>query len=195
MTASALKACNAPAGKSSTRSIGRSIPSNSRPVRPVMTARALVGRTDGAQNDWPVQWRLPSLEDVAQFYQKHVLKNQAQEGAKLEDVMSRQIICVTENIALDQLTNTFKKVSGVCVVDENKRLIAVVSRKDLSKGATVREVMSSPPIACTADATVRDAAALMLKHKVHRIPVVDSDARVIGMVTRTDIFTALEQGK
>eukprot|EP00878_Enallax_costatus_P004307 GHUV01004538.1.p1 GENE.GHUV01004538.1~~GHUV01004538.1.p1 ORF type:complete len:164 (+),score=45.20 GHUV01004538.1:179-670(+) len=163
MTASALKACNAPA--------------------------------DGAQNDWPVQWRLPSLEDVAQFYQKHVLKNQAQEGAKLEDVMSRQIICVTENIALDQLTNTFKKVSGVCVVDENKRLIAVVSRKDLSKGATVREVMSSPPIACTADATVRDAAALMLKHKVHRIPVVDSDARVIGMVTRTDIFTALEQGK
>lgn len=40
-----------------------------------------------------------------------------------------------------------------------------------------------------------DAAALMLKHKVHRVPVVDADAQVIGMVTRTDIFTALEQGK
>lgn len=40
-----------------------------------------------------------------------------------------------------------------------------------------------------------DAAALMLKHKVHRIPIVDIDARVVGMVTRTDIFTALEQGK
>lgn len=39
-----------------------------------------------------------------------------------------------------------------------------------------------------------DAAALMLKHKVHRIPVVDSQAQVIGMVTRTDIFTALEAG-
>lgn len=34
----------------------------------------------------------------------------------------------------------------------------------------------------------------MLKHKVHRIPVVDSQAQVIGMVTRTDIFTALEAG-
>jgi CBS-domain-containing membrane protein len=58
---------------------------------------------------------------------------QAQEGASLEDVMSRQIICVTENIPLEQLSNTFKKVSGVCVVDEEKRLIGVVSRKDLSR--------------------------------------------------------------
>lgn len=61
---------------------------------------------------------------------------QADEGAKLEDVMSRRIICVTENIALDQLTNTFKKVSGVCVVDDEKRLIGVVSRKDLEKGVS-----------------------------------------------------------
>lgn len=37
-----------------------------------------------------------------------------------------------------------------------------------------------------------DAACLMLKHKIHRIPVVDKNAQVIGMVTRTDIFTALE---
>lgn len=31
----------------------------------------------------------------------------------------------------------------------------------------------------------------MLKHEVHRIPIVDADARVVGMVTRTDIFKAL----
>jgi CBS-domain-containing membrane protein len=47
--------------------------------------------------------------------------------------MSRQIICVTQAIALEQLTNTFKKVSGVCVVDDEKRLIGIVSRKDLAK--------------------------------------------------------------
>lgn len=57
----------------------------------------------------------------------------SQEGARLDDVMSRQIICVTQNIGLDALSNTFKKVSGVCVVDEEKRLIGIVSRKDLSR--------------------------------------------------------------
>jgi CBS-domain-containing membrane protein len=48
---------------------------------------------------------------------------------------------------------------------------------------------------CPGGCVSADAAALMLKHKVHRIPVVDNEAHVIGMVTRTDIFKALEQDK
>jgi len=52
--------------------------------------------------------------------------------------------------------------------------------------------MSTPPIAAKASSRVADAACLMLKHKIHRIPVVDKRATVIGIVTRTDIFTALE---
>lgn len=63
--------------------------------------------------------------------------------------------------------------------------------KDRASGATVRDAMSSPPIAARASAKVADAAGLMLKHKVHRIPVVNSRAELIGIVTRTDIFTAM----
>lgn len=51
--------------------------------------------------------------------------------------------------------------------------------------------MSSPPIAARPDNKVADAAVMMLKHKVHRIPVVDKNAHLVGIVTRTDIFTAL----
>ncbi|ONK70953.1 uncharacterized protein A4U43_C04F3210 [Asparagus officinalis] len=39
---------------------------------------------------------------------------------------------------------------------------------------------------------IAEAAALMLKKKIHRIPVLNKDQRVVGMVTRTDIFQALE---
>ena len=52
--------------------------------------------------------------------------------------------------------------------------------------------MSTPPIAAKPTARVADAACLMLKHKVHRIPIVGPDAKVLGFVTRTDIFEALE---
>jgi CBS domain-containing protein len=58
-------------------------------------------------------------------------------------------------------------------------------------GLAVADVMSRPPIAARADNKVADAACLMLKHKVHRIPIVDASAKVVGIVTRTDIFTAL----
>ena len=42
--------------------------------------------------------------------------------------------------------------------------------------------MSTPPVASRADAKVADAAVLMLKFKVHRIPIVDGDAKVVGIV-------------
>jgi CBS domain-containing protein len=51
--------------------------------------------------------------------------------------------------------------------------------------------MSHPPVAAAPTSTINDAACLMLKYKVHRIPVVDAGKRCIGMVTRTDVFTAL----
>jgi len=39
---------------------------------------------------------------------------------------------------------------------------------------------------------VEQAAVVMLKYKVHRLPVVDDSAKLIGIVTRTDIFSAME---
>lgn len=51
--------------------------------------------------------------------------------------------------------------------------------------------MSYPPVAAAPTSTINDAACLMLKYKVHRIPVVDAGKRCVGLVTRTDIFTAM----
>ena len=45
------------------------------------------------------------------------------------------------------------------------------------------QIMSKPPVASRPDSKVADAACLMLKHKVHRIPIVDNDARVCGIVS------------
>ena len=51
--------------------------------------------------------------------------------------------------------------------------------------------MSFPPVAALPTDSVTSAACLMLKFKVHRIPVVDAERRCVGIVTRTDVFTAL----
>ncbi|CAM6098401.1 unnamed protein product [Calypogeia fissa] len=65
----------------------------------------------------------------------------------------------------------------------------------LQENSKVKEIMSSPAITLSAKKTLQDAAALMLKNKIHRIPVVNSSLQVVGIVTRTDIFTALEHKK
>jgi CBS domain-containing protein len=52
--------------------------------------------------------------------------------------------------------------------------------------------MSREPVACPPTARVADAAGLMLKKKIHRIPIVDPESKVVvGIVTRTDIFTVM----
>uniref|UniRef100_A0A804MIP4 CBS domain-containing protein n=1 Tax=Zea mays TaxID=4577 RepID=A0A804MIP4_MAIZE len=69
---------------------------------------------------------------------------------------------------------------------------AARGRRRRQMESTVAEVMTSPAITLTLYKTVLEAAALMLKEKVHRIPVVNEQQHVIGIVTRSDVFQALE---
>ena len=62
------------------------------------------------------------------------------------------------------------QVTGVPVVksETDNTLVGILSKKDLSKsGATVADIMSTPPVAARPTSTVADAAVLMLKHKVN----------------------------
>ena len=51
--------------------------------------------------------------------------------------------------------------------ESDRTLVGILSKKDLDKqGATVGDIMSTPPVAARPTSTVADAAVLMLKHKV-----------------------------
>lgn len=65
--------------------------------------------------------------------------------------------------------------------------------RDLEKslGATVAEVMVTEPVTCGPDDTLETAATLMHDHEVSRLPVVDGQDRLVGIVARGDIVRAL----
>eukprot|EP00803_Ostreobium_quekettii_P005788 evm.model.scf_236.1 EVM.evm.TU.scf_236.1 scf_236:38641-41961(-) len=144
--------------------------------------------------EWPMNWSLASYEDMGGYYERQVLKEEGMGGYCLRDVMSTEIMSVKPYMTLLEIAPLFEKHTGLPVLDEENRLVGVISRRDFENraGETVEDAMSTPPIAAKASNRVADAACLMLKHKIHRIPVVDKQAKVIGIVTRTDIFTALE---
>ncbi|KAH7373462.1 hypothetical protein KP509_17G057700 [Ceratopteris richardii] len=111
--------------------------------------------------------------------------------------MSTTIYTARPDQQLEEIDQHFLQISGLPVINDNLECIGVLSKKDKTKATNglnskVHEVMSSPAITLTADKTVSDAAILMLKHKVHRIPIVNNSRQVVGIVTRTDIFSALE---
>lgn len=63
---------------------------------------------------------------------------------------------------------------------------------DLRKtlGSTVGEVMADEPVVIDPDATVEDAATLMHRHDVSRLPVVGDDG-LVGIVSRVDILRTI----
>ena len=65
--------------------------------------------------------------------------------------------------------------------------------RDLHKalGQTVGEVMSKHPITISLEKSVKEAAKLMHDRKIHRLPVLDSEGQVIGILTRGDIIRAM----
>jgi CBS domain-containing protein len=60
-------------------------------------------------------------------------------------------------------------------------------------GRTVGEVMDNRPPTLRDDATVEDAATLLHDHSVSRLPVLDSDGKVVGVVTSGDLLKALRR--
>ncbi|MDT0457336.1 CBS domain-containing protein [Streptomyces sp. DSM 41527] len=89
------------------------------------------------------------------------------------------------------------EINGLPVVDAEDRVIGVVSATDLRRHRrttttdgvlTADAVMSAPARTVRADDSVVRAARLMSTSGIERLPVVDEEARLVGMVTRRDLL-------
>ncbi|XP_020260004.1 uncharacterized protein LOC109836504 [Asparagus officinalis] len=173
--------------------VSRSIKSEGADLRP-----AIDENPEGIiSGEWPENISLLSYDDLRAYLETQIISDKMKPTALLGEVMSTRIRAAAAEQTLEAIDHQFEFVSGLPVVDEELRCIGVVSRRDKAKASNglkskVGEVMSTPAVTLTPDKTVLEAAALMLKKKIHRIPVLNKDQRVVGMVTRTDIFQALE---
>ncbi|WZN59582.1 CBS domain-containing protein [Chloropicon roscoffensis] len=144
-----------------------------------------------ASGEWPANWSLASYEDVGEYYAGQVLKEQ--DANSVSGVMTTNILSADPTASVEDVRKLFDHVSGVPVVDSEGVCVGIVSKKDLNKkGSTVAQIMSAPARTIKKTNSVGEAAAIMLKYKVNRLPVVSRNGEVIGIVSRTDIFTALE---
>ncbi|MFC9729808.1 CBS domain-containing protein [Streptomyces roseolus] len=81
-------------------------------------------------------------------------------------------------------------ISGLPVVDADDHVVGVVSESDLlaRRALTARGVMSAPAVTVHAEEAAADAARLMVRRGVERLPVVDEEERLVGIVTRRDLL-------
>jgi CBS domain-containing protein len=119
-------------------------------------------------------------------------------GPKVREVMTDQPRCVTPETPVSEAARLMKsedvgslpilegeKVTGV-VTDRDIVLRAVAEEKD-PRGMPVREVASRDLVTIGQDEDLSEALKLMASHQVRRIPVVDQDDRLVGVVAQADV--------
>lgn len=89
-------------------------------------------------------------------------------------------------------------IGGIPVVDEKGHLVGIVTNRDLrferNLDRKIDEVMTSENLVTTNQSTnLEEAAAILQEHKIEKLPVVDNDGKLIGLVTYKDITKAKDK--
>ncbi|HEY3041931.1 MAG TPA: CBS domain-containing protein [Pyrinomonadaceae bacterium] len=120
---------------------------------------------------------------------------------KCEEIMTKDPTCCLPGDTVDQAAQLMKDedVGSVPVIADHqtRRLLGIVTDRDLAvkvvaearqiAAVTVEEIMTREPLTCHPNDDLQKAIDTMEKHRVRRIPVVDDNNQVIGIIAQADI--------
>lgn len=124
---------------------------------------------------------------------------------KCKDVMTpNPSYCSPEDISVKPAKIMRDEDVGIVpVCEQDKKLVGVVTDRDICltvvaeernpREVKVSDCMSEDLVTCKPEEDIRKAADLMKEYQVRRIPVVDNQGRILGMIAQADI--ALKVGK
>jgi len=137
---------------------------------------------------------------------------------KVSDVMNRDVVVVSPRMPLKEVARVLVNhhFSGVPVIDDDGKVLGVVSEGDIlvkerapgsatsifgraleletwagkHQARDAGGAMTAPAVTIGPARSVSEAAGLMLDRSVNRLPVVDADGKLVGIVTRADLVRA-----
>ncbi len=139
---------------------------------------------------------------------------------KVRDVMTASPVSVKLSATAGELMKLLSESEfhGLPVIDQDGRPAGIVTQGDLLRrakvpmqvglltelaahhlksledsltGFTAKDLMSAPPVAVKEDARLSDAVETMLENGLKRLPVVDKDGKLAGMLSRLDVFKTI----
>ncbi len=129
----------------------------------------------------------------------------------VSEFMQTEFVTLRPSDRLDFADDVMKlgRIRHMPVVEGN-RVVGVVSQRDLLaaslsrvmeidprdhrsflRSVEISEMMSEPVITIEPTRTIREAAELMIRHKIGCLPVVDSLGTPVGLITETDLLRAV----
>jgi CBS domain-containing protein len=126
---------------------------------------------------------------------------------KCDEVMTKDPICCLPNDMVVNVARLMKRenIGPIPVIENEKtrKLVGIVTDRDLAlkivaegrdaKSTKVEEVMTRKVVTCRADDGLQVAVDAMSEHQLRRIPVVDNDNKILGIISQADIAIRVDQ--
>ncbi len=128
-----------------------------------------------------------------QARQVHAVKR-AENGMITDPVTIKRGSTVADALAIMEEYH----IGGIPVVDDNRKLVGIVTNRDLrfetDSTRPIDDVMTKNNLVTTSQSTdMEEAARILQQHKIEKLPVVDAEGRLLGLVTYKDITKAKDK--
>jgi signal-transduction protein with cAMP-binding, CBS, and nucleotidyltransferase domain len=118
------------------------------------------------------------------------------------EIMSKNVVKVNHDISAFEISKIMlqRKISSVSIIDNNNKIIGIVTEKDLVREVCAKNVlantlkaanvMSSPLITISKNSTINDATKLMVEKKIKHLAIQENND-IIGIVTTYELINVL----
>jgi len=117
---------------------------------------------------------------------------------KVEDVMIEGVITIDSDASVMKAVKMMNENEiGCLIVTRRGKAVGIVTERDLlarviaksknPKKTRVREIMTKPLISGQPEMDLEEATKLMFKMKIKKLPVVESEGKLAGLITLTDV--------
>ena len=126
---------------------------------------------------------------------------------KCNEVMTKNPLCCLPEDLVTKAAKLMKSehIGSIPVIEneQTKKLVGIVTDRDLTlrivaegldaKSTKVETVMTRKMVTCHAEDDLQKALDAMAEHQLRRIPVVDGDHKIVGIIAQADVATRIEQ--
>ena len=126
---------------------------------------------------------------------------------KCDEVMTKKPVCCLPNDTVAKAAQLMKRenIGSIPVIEneQTKMLVGIVTDRDLTlkivaegrdaKSTKVEAVMTRKVVTCRAEDDLQKALDAMSGHQLRRIPVVDNDNKILGIIAQADVATRVNQ--
>ena len=120
---------------------------------------------------------------------------------KVSIVMRKDVVKSKSDISIKEAAIILqrRRIGSIVIVDDEDKCVGIVTERDIIRSIAhnmpletrISRIMTANPITVGLDSSIAEVKAIMVNHRIRHVPVVDSENKVVGIISARDLLEGL----